>query len=119
MNQILQLPAIITSVATKLDCIKITLDTNGNPPASSIVQMIDYQRGGVAGWFTFNVHQIQPEDILDLPPLPRTEKKTKSQQLRAVLYRIWEQDKQGYDKSDEHYNMMMDKLINHYKDKLD
>jgi hypothetical protein len=119
MNKLLQLPAIITSVATKIDCIKFTLDTNGQPPSEHITQMINYQRQAIGGWFTFNVHQIEPENIIDLPPLPRTEKKTKSQQLRAVLYRYWEQDKQGYESSDEHYNMMMDKYINHIKDKLE
>ena len=45
--------------------------------------------------------------------------KPPSQRLRAVLYRNWEQKAEGYDTFNNYYNAKMEKLINHFKDKLD
>lgn len=42
-------------------------------------------------------------------------RKSKSQQLRAVIYRMWEQKPEGT--SEEHYQKWMDKLINGLKEK--
>lgn len=44
--------------------------------------------------------------------------KTQSQRLRAVLFRNWEMDQEGRD-FDSYYKEKMDKIINHYKSKLD
>ncbi len=43
--------------------------------------------------------------------------KTKSQRLRNVLYKLWEQDKPGNDFKD-FYASKMEQMIIHYKDKL-
>jgi hypothetical protein len=45
--------------------------------------------------------------------------KPPSQRLRAVFYRIWERDKQGYDDFELYYRFQMEKLIEHFKTKLD
>lgn len=45
-------------------------------------------------------------------------KKTHSQRLRAVLYKMWESDSKGYENPDEHYEDHMDKLIEFCKKKL-
>ena len=39
--------------------------------------------------------------------------------LRAVLYRNWEQNKEGYEDFQLYYNFKVEKIITHYKDKLD
>ncbi len=70
------------------------------------------------GWFTFNVHQIEAADIVDLPPVHKEGKKTQSQLLRAVLFRVWERDKRGME-FEAFYESQMEKLINHYKKMLD
>jgi len=46
-------------------------------------------------------------------------KKPKSQsvRLRAVLYRLWEQEDQVSD-PEEFYNIKMEGIINHFKNKL-
>ena len=44
--------------------------------------------------------------------------KPPAQRLRAVFYRLWEQDKQGYNDFQLYYNFHMEKVINHFKDKL-
>jgi hypothetical protein len=119
-NILLQFPSQITGVQTKLDCYKVTLDTSGFPPAEQITQLLKYCTDGIAGWFTFNVHLIQPEDIIKLPPLPRMEKnqKTPSERLRAVLFVMWNEDHGGYETSDAHYAAHMEKFIDFVKGKL-
>jgi len=44
--------------------------------------------------------------------------KTPSQRLRAVLYRNYERDQQGFKSFATYYEHSMEKLIDHYKGKL-
>ena len=44
--------------------------------------------------------------------------KTPSQRLRAVLYRNYERDQQGFKSFATYYEHIMEKLIDHYKAKL-
>ena len=44
--------------------------------------------------------------------------KTHGQRLRAVLYRLWQQDNEGYKDFNLYYAFKMDTLINHFKSKL-
>ena len=56
---------------------------------------------------------------VDVPTDTTEETKSKAQRLRAVLYRLWEQEmKSKYDSFELYYNHIMEKLINIYKDKL-
>ena len=45
--------------------------------------------------------------------------KSKGQRLRAVLYRNWEQNNEGCDTFTLYYESHMEKIIRHFKDKLD
>jgi hypothetical protein len=47
------------------------------------------------------------------------QKKPPSQRLRAVLYRNWEQKAEGYEDFQLYYNFKVEKIITHYKNKLD
>ena len=44
--------------------------------------------------------------------------KPPSQRLRAVLFKLWEQTPESYSTFNDFYNARMEKLINHFKDKL-
>ena len=44
--------------------------------------------------------------------------KPPSQRLRAVLYRLWEQTPEGYKVFNDFYIAKMEKLIEHFKEKL-
>jgi len=56
---------------------------------------------------------------VDIPEDTREEIKSKAKRLRAVLYRVWEQDKKEQFKTFElYYNHIMEMLINKYKDLL-
>lgn len=72
------------------------------------------------GWFLFveNSKDIKQED-LNLPEI-QTDKgeKTPAQQLRAVIWRIWEQGGKKGD-SELHYRVSMNKIINKLKEQLD
>ena len=57
---------------------------------------------------------------VDIPDTTTEEPKSKSQRLRAVLYRLREQEKKWEFKSFElYYNHILELLINNYKDKLE
>lgn len=45
--------------------------------------------------------------------------KTLSKRLRDVLYILWQQKPDGYKDSNSHYIAQMEKIIQHYKNKLD
>ncbi len=45
-------------------------------------------------------------------------KKTPGQRLRGVLYRVWEQDNEGYTDFGKYYDFKMERLISHFKEKL-
>ena len=49
---------------------------------------------------------------------PELKGKTPGQRLRAVLYRKWEQDNEGYKDSESYYRAKMEAIINHYKTEL-
>ena len=62
-----------------------------------------------------------PESILETVeniPLEKVEGKSQSQRLRAVLFRLWEQE-QPPSTADEYYHFKMNQLIDHFKSKLD
>lgn len=59
-------------------------------------------------------------DIIDNLKSDYEEKgKSKSQRLRAVLYKVWESKNEGYNVFDDYYNAKMEKLIAHFKTQID
>ncbi len=58
-------------------------------------------------------------DKFDPATLDIPKEKSPAKRLRAVLYRVWEKDKQGYSSFEQYYPIKMNELINHFKDKLD
>ena len=45
--------------------------------------------------------------------------KTQAQRIRGVLYRNWQQDDLGHKEFKAYYKYQTEKIIQHYKDKLD
>jgi hypothetical protein len=120
MSDIFQIPAVISDAHIKSkNNIRLQIDSQESISPEGISRVC--QLVNQLGWFTFNVHQIEAEDIIDLPPLKKTEEneKTPSQRLRAVFYRMWQQKNEGFKDSDSHYKYMMERLIDFYKSKLD
>ena len=75
------------------------------------------------GWIAFTPDELKEKEkdfLKDLKSDYDDTGKSKAQRLRAVLYINWEQKPEGYkDDPDGYYNYQMEKIIRHYKDKLD
>jgi hypothetical protein len=116
-SMIFQVQGYVTKITTMAAGLRIIFDT--------METLSDDARGRLfalynkPGWMTVNVHQIEAQDVLDLPPVKADPgKKTPSQRLRAVLYRVWQQDGKGFADFEAFYQAQMDKLIEFYKGKL-
>lgn len=46
-------------------------------------------------------------------------KKSRSQVLRQILYRLWQQDNEGFKTQEEHYDFYLTQIIDHFKGKLE
>lgn len=68
------------------------------------------------GWLTFSQEKDSLENV-ELPKLPKSGKKSKSELLRAVLFLLW-QSSGSKDTQEDFYAKEMDRIIDHYKGKL-
>ena len=119
MNAIL-FPAAIEGVSTRKDnTLTIRLATNELPP------------GTMADLFCLKnalcYVAVKPEDFgqAEIERLEAVEaemtddpRKTHSKRLRAVFYRMWESDNEGFKGFEAFYFAKMDALIEHYKKRL-
>lgn len=120
MNKtIFQVPGSLTKIESKSNCWKVHFETMDNISSEAIQRFVELKNK--PSYMTVNSHEIEATDIIDLPPLRPIDKeqRTKAQRLRAVLYRMWEQNNEGFKTSEQHYDYYMDKFINHAKGKLD
>lgn len=58
------------------------------------------------------------EVLEDLKADFEIEKKSNGQRLRNILYKLFEQDKEGFLTFTKYYDHQMERLINHFKNKL-
>ena len=99
--------------------LKVTFETQ-EPTGEQLVQIASLI--GKFGFLAFkeDAFKQSEKDVLQgLESEYQDTGKTKSQRLRAVLYRLFEQNPEGYEVFDDYYNHKMEKLIMHFKNKLD
>lgn len=85
-------------------------------------ELLASQAGALLGWHgkacrvTILPHEGEPDEVVTI----ETEKgtKTPSQQLRGVLYRVWEHEGKNGDFNLDYYPRQMAKLVEHFKAKL-
>ena len=65
-----------------------------------------------------NFQTNELEILEDLKADFEIEKKSNGQRLRNVLYKLYEQDKEGFLTFTKYYDHQMERLINHFKGKL-
>lgn len=84
---------------------------------SELIELRGYK--GFEGHLLFSMNQIKDEDIPTTDA--EVETKTKSQRLRSVLYLVCKQENSKPTDEDvmAHYNREMERIIQHYKSKLD
>lgn len=121
-ESLFQVPCVLLKVSSRRNrSAQVIFETNENltdQQLSRIMTLIEKY-----GWMTFSPDtQIQPEDLLKLPPLPKKDSgKTKAERQRAILYRIWEQagGEEGTGKtSGQYYDEYMDAYLERLKEKL-
>lgn len=120
MNNLLIVPAFLDSYRSLKDkSLKLVFETNEPTPEQflQIASNIQYP-----GYLAFNKDVFAKEQISAIESLKidyEDGSKTKSQRLKAVLYRNFEKDNKGYKIFDDYYNYQMEQLINHFKSKLE
>lgn len=111
---------IIDGISTLKDgSIKVILHTNDLDPAPAAELL------GLRNKFAYvaiKEEKFKKEDT-DLVESLKSDfvdtKKSKSQRLRDVLFRTWQQKNEGHEKFDGFYDSKMEVLISHFISKLD
>lgn len=97
--------------------IKFTFTTLENVEPEQLTQF--FRLKDKRGHLLFAVREFEFQDMINLPKVEvQPSKKSKSKQLRDVLWVLWNQGKKDVD-FESFYSDMMDKLINHYKQKIE
>lgn len=119
MNEGLLLAAIIENVSTRRDStIKITLGCQ-EMSSSKSGELITMQNKVAAVYISLK--ETIPQKVLDTVDNVDVDipGKTKSQRLRAVLFRIWELEHDGHKTFESYYAFRMEQYISQLKEHLD
>lgn len=111
-----QLPVLISSIATKKDgSVKIGVETRELPPNE---MAIVFELRNQEAWALFATSGLKEADIPDEKPDSMTGQKTQAQRLRASIYRLWEQRGKPGD-SETFYRTQLERIIDRVKEELD
>jgi hypothetical protein len=119
MNEGLFLAAVVENVSTRRDgTIKLTLGTQEMSQGKA-GEMFTMQNKMVAIYIS--VKETIPQAVLDMVDQADVDMpgKTKSQRQRAVLYRIWELQKEGHKTFESFYAYKMEEHISSLKSVLE
>ena len=113
------LPVILESIRSLKDkSYKLTFETSELTPEQFTGIGQNLQN---FGWLAFKKAAFGEKDKAMIDSLKvdyEDGRKSQSQRLRNVLYRVWENNPEGYKDHNLHYKYYMDQLINHFKAKL-
>lgn len=112
------IPATLENITTRKDrTLKLTFGTQELPPkkAGEIMAIANSLCYLAIKEEIFTKEQENNLSKLKAEPVG----KSKSQQFRAVLFRLWEQESEGFETADKHYDSKMQTLIDHFKNKLE
>lgn len=112
-----QVQANLTKIETKVDgSIKMVYITSMEMSDKDTATLMSFRNK--EGFLLFADTGFEDSVLDDLPKIEDTKKKSQSQRLRAVLYRLWERTNQQ-EEFHNYYNRVMEKLIDEYKEKLE
>lgn len=115
-----QLPAGLESYRSLKDgTLKLSFETGELSPEQ--MANVHYSLNKV-GYLAFAPDALASHEIEEIDKLKveySDTNKTPSQRLKAVLYLIWKKYPEGFASSEVHYLHHMEKLIDHFKSKLD
>jgi len=115
-----QLPAQLEGYRSLKDrTLKLSFETNELSPE----QMADIHYSlNKVGYLAFAPDPFTTKEMSDIDSLKvefDDSGKPPSFRLRAVFYRLFEQKPEGYKTFNDYYNSQMEKLITHFKSKLE
>lgn len=113
------IPAILESYRSLKDkTLKVTFETNEPTPEQFLGIGTHVQQFGYLAFKKEPFKENEKKALDELETSYDDKEKTHSQRLRAVFYRCWEQDPEGYKDFDSYYKYRMEEIINHFKAKL-
>lgn len=120
LTDVILIPCLVESIKSRRDnTIAITIGTQELPPAK-VGEIYGLQN-------KYSFVMLKPSEFtkseVDIAATikvdPDDQGKTKSQRLRAVLYRLWEQQPDGHKEFDTFYSSRMEQLITSVKSRLE
>ena len=113
------IPAIISGFRTLKDgTVAVTIDTQHLAPDQAAALFALHQKYAFVAIRPEDFGEAEREALAALKAPEEEGKKTKGQRLRAVFYRLWERNKEGYDDFEQYYAHRMERVIEYYKGKL-
>lgn len=112
--------AIIENISTRADkTLKIVIGTNEEAPDAK-TRLFEMHQKQVTILISENTITEKESDAIDevKADLYDKKQKTPSQRLRGVLFRNFQKDSRGHVKFENYYSGELEKIISHYKDKL-
>lgn len=115
----LLLPAILENYRSLNDkTLKIVFHTNELTPEQHLGIAQNIQQFGYLAFKNEPFKNKEKEALEAFEGEFADNTKSHAKRLRNVLYRLWEQDKEGYQDSELYYRFKMEKIISFYKEKL-
>lgn len=113
----LLLPTYVENISTRKDnSVKITLGTQELSPAKAGELFNLMNKLAMTYICPKDISQREIDQVEKLDP--EFDGKTQSQRIRNVLYKLWEQDKEGYQQYDNYYKAKTEMYIEHLKGKI-
>lgn len=114
------IPAILEDFRSLKDkTLKVNFSTNELSPEQILSIAQSTQQFGFLAFNKDTFTAEQKEAIEGLKSDYEVKEKSPSKRLRNVLYLNWKDDPQGFETAEEHYIHQMERLIAHFKNKLD
>lgn len=107
-------PALLDTISTLKDgTIKLVFETQELTP-EKVGTLFSYRKG--LGFLAYKPETFQPEqvELIEKLKVDEFENKSHSKRMRDILFRLWEQNKQGY----EDFNLYYQYRMNHLCDLL-
>lgn len=115
------IPAQIEGISTRSDkTLKLVIGTQEMPPneAGRLFGMNQRMAYIAIKEEAFQQSEIDAVEQLSVNP-EDTKNRTPSQRLRAILYVLWNENNEGHPTFDSFYSQKIEKIITHFKDRLD
>jgi hypothetical protein len=112
----LKIPSNISKIVTMADnTIRLQVDCQEVAPQD---EAEIFKLRNKLGWMVFAVSENIAQTDVPTEQLEVGTTKSPGQRLRAVLFRLWEQNRRGYPEFELFYQAKMNKIIDSLKEKL-